>query len=154
MRESVRSKGRFYQAMAEGVEPLANVGGHAVGRAARFLADASQTAFRAKLVRQQHVAFEFATSMTEVETAVALARAAAKSGDALQQAQSRLWASQVALSVPTRLLAALTAANLAAADLARLCQLGDLDGAVALQAGGLADMNLVAEKITGFKIAE
>ncbi len=155
MRESVRSKGRFYQAMADEMEPLAGVGGPAIARAARFLADASQTAFRAKLVRQQHVAFEFATAMTEVETAVALARAAAKSGDALQQAQSRLWSSQVALSVPARLLAALSAANtLAAEDFARLRQLGDLDGAVALQAGRLTDMNLVAEKITGFKIAE
>ncbi|RPJ73991.1 MAG: acyl-CoA dehydrogenase [Acidobacteria bacterium] len=155
MRESVRSKGRFYQAMADETEPLAGVGGPAVARAARFLADASQTAFRAKLVRQQHVAFEFATAMTEVETAVALARAAAKSGDALQQAQSRLWASQVTLSVPARLLAALSASSrLPEEDLLRLRRLGDLDGAVALQAGGLADMNLVAEKITGYRIAE
>jgi len=155
MRESVRSKGRFYQAMGDETEPLADVGGPAVARAARFLADASQTAFRAKLVRQQHVAFEFATAMTEVETAVALARAAARSGDTLQQAQSRLWSSQVALWVPARLLAALSAANtLPAEDFARLRQLGDLDGAVALQAGRLADMNLVAEKITGYKIAE
>jgi len=155
MRESVRSKGRFYQAMADEMEPLAAVGGPAVARAARFLADASQTAFRAKLVRQQHVAFEFATAMTEVETAVALARAAAKSGDALQQAQSRLWASQVTLSVPARLLAALSASSrLPEEDLLRLRRLGDLDGAVALQAGGLADMNLVAEKITGYRIAE
>jgi hypothetical protein len=41
-----------------------------------------------------------------------------------------------------------------AEDLARLQREGDLDGAVALQAGRLADMNYVAERITGFKPAE
>ena len=49
-----------------------------VAQAARFLADATQAAYRAKLVRQQHVAFEFATAMVDVETAVALAVAAAR----------------------------------------------------------------------------
>jgi len=155
MRENVRSKGRFYLAMAEEVEPLVEGGGAEVARTARFLADAAQTAFRAKLVRQQHVAFEFATSMTEVETAVALARAAARAQDELLQTQSRLWASQVALAVPTRLLAALSASNgVAPEDFSRLQRLGDLDGAVALQAGRLADMNLVAERLTGMPIAE
>ncbi len=152
MREAVKSKGQFYLRMAQEVEPLTEVGGPAVARAARFLADAAQTAFRAKLVRQQHVAFEYATSMAEVETAVALAKAAAAQDGDLLKAQSRLWASQVALSVPSRILAALTASNgLGAEDLERLRKLGDLDGALAFQAGGLADMNLVAEALTGMK---
>jgi hypothetical protein len=155
MRETVRSKGRFYQDMAAGVEALEDAGGPAVARAARFLADAAQVAFRAKLVRQQHVAFEFATAMTEVETAAALARAAAARNNDLMKAQSRLWASQVTMSVPARVLAALSAAGgVAADDFARLLREGDLDGGVALQAGRLADMNFVAERITGFKIAE
>ena len=155
MRETVRSKGRFYENMAAEVEPLADAGGPAVARAARFLADAAQVAFRAKLVRQQHVAFEFATAMTEVETAVALARAASHRDDDLMEAQSRLWASQVAMSVPARVLAAMSAAGGSAPeDLSRLQREGDLDGAIALQAGRLADMNFVAERITGFKIAE
>ena len=155
MRETVRSKGRFYQQMADETEPLADAGGPAVAHAARFLADAAQVAFRAKLVRQQHVAFEFATAMVDVETAVALARAASRSNDDLRKAQSRLWASQVAMSVPARVLTALSAAgSLPADDLARLQREGDLDGAIAMQAGRLADMNFVAERITGFKIAE
>mgnify|MGYP000362222733 CR=1 FL=1 len=33
-------------------------------------------------------------------------------------------------------------------------RLGDLDGAVTLQAGRLADMNFVAERLTGLKTAE
>jgi hypothetical protein len=155
MRETVRSKGRFYLEMAAGVESFADAGGPAAARAARFLADAAQVAFRAKLVRQQHVAFEFATAMTEVETAVALARLAALKNDDLMKAQSRLWSSQIAMSVPARVLAAMSAAGGAAPeDLARLQREGDLDGAVALQAGRLADMNFVAERITGFKTAE
>ena len=155
MRENVRSKGRFYLAMAEEVEAMVEAGGAEVARAARFIADAAQTAFRAKLVRQQHVAFEFATSMTEVETAVALARAAARGHDELLRTQSRLWGCHVALAVPTRLLAVLSASNgVGPEDFSRLQRLGDLDGAVALQAGRLADKNFVAERITGLRIAE
>jgi len=155
MRETVRSKGRFYENMAAEVEPFADAGGPAVARAARFLADAAQVAFRAKLVRQQHVAFEFATAMTDVETAVALARAATVKHDDLLKAQSRIWASQVAMGVPVRVLSAMSGAGgVLSEDLARLQREGDLDGAVALQAGRLADMNFVAERITGFKTAE
>jgi len=155
MRENVRSKGRFYLAMAEEVEAMVEAGGAEVARAARFIADAAQTAFRAKLVRQQHVAFEFATSMTEVETAVALARAAARGHDELLRTQSRLWGCHVALAVPTRLLAVLSASNgVGPEDFSRLQRLGDLDGAVALQAGRLADMNFVAQRMTGLRIAE
>jgi alkylation response protein AidB-like acyl-CoA dehydrogenase len=155
MREIVRSKGQFYLRMAEEVEPLVEVGGPAVARAARFLADAAQTAFRAKLVRKQHIAFEFATAMADLETAVALARAAARTDDELLKAQSRLWACQVTLAVPARILAALSASNgVAAEDFSRLQRLGDLDGGITLQAGRLADMNLVAERITGFRIAD
>ncbi len=150
MRENVRSKGQFYARMACEVEGAEACGGPAAARGARFLADAAQVAFRAKLVRQQHIAFEFATAMTEVETAVALVRAAAGKDDELLKAQARLWASQTAMSVPTRILAAMTAsAALGEADVSRLTGLADLDGAVALQAGRLADMDFVAERITG-----
>jgi alkylation response protein AidB-like acyl-CoA dehydrogenase len=155
MRETVKSKGQFYARMAEEVEGLADAGGPAVARAARFLAEATQLAFRAKLLRQQHVSFEFATAMTEVETAVALARSAARGTSELLKAQSRLWASQVTLGVPARLLAALSASGgIGAEDYARLQRLGDLNEGVALQSGGLADMNAVAEWITGYRVAE
>jgi hypothetical protein len=61
----------------------------------------------------------------------------------------------VALSVPSRILTALTASDgLGAEELARLRKLGDLEGALALQSGGLADMNLVAEGITGMRVGE
>ncbi len=154
MRENVRSKGQFYSRMACEVEGAEASGGPAAARAARFLADAAQAAFRAKLVRQQHVAFEFATAMTEVETSIALVRAAAGKDDELLKAQARLWASQVAVSVPTRILAAMHAsAALGQEDLARLTALGDVDGALTLQVGRLADMDFVAERITGYSVS-
>ena len=155
MRECVRSKGRFYLAMADEVAPFADAGGPAVAHAARFLADATQTAFRAKLLRQQHVSFEFATAMTEVETSVALSRAAAKTGNELLKAQARLAASDVALGVPVRLLGTLGASGgLTEDDAARLRRVGDLDGGLNMQAGRLADMNFVAERLTGYSTAE
>jgi hypothetical protein len=135
MRETVRSKGRFYTQMADEVESFADAGGPFVARAARFLADAAQSAFKAKLMRQQHVSFEFATAMADVETAVALSRAAAKKDDELLKAQARVWGAQVAMGVPVRLLSALSASSsLAAEELVRLQKVADLDGAVALQA--------------------
>jgi alkylation response protein AidB-like acyl-CoA dehydrogenase len=155
MRETVKSKGKFYTSMAEEVEGLADAGGPAVARAARFLAEAVQLAFRAKLIRQQHVSFEFATAMTDVETAVALARSAAKGSSGLLKAQSRLWASQITLGVPARLLAVLSASGgIGPEDYVRLQRLGDLNEGIALQSGGLADMNFVAEQITGLRVAE
>jgi alkylation response protein AidB-like acyl-CoA dehydrogenase len=149
IRENVRSKGRFYSEMAAGIEGLNEVGGPAAARAARFLAEAASVAFRAKLTHQQHAVFEFALAMTEVETAIALSRAAARSGAPLMQAQARVWASDVALSAPARVLKLMAAAgSIAHADFARLTDLGDLNGALALQAGRLADMDLIARTIT------
>jgi alkylation response protein AidB-like acyl-CoA dehydrogenase len=148
MRENVRSKGRFYNAMADEIGGLTEAGGPAAARAVRFLSEATNAAFRAKLTHQQHAVFEFATAMAEVETAVALVRAAGKSGDPLQLAQARVWASDVALSTPARVLKVCSAAELAKEQFDKLSALGDLNGAVALQAGRLADMDFIAREIT------
>ena len=78
-----------------------------MARTARFLSEAAEKAFRAKLTHQQHVMFEFATAMADVETAVELTKAAASGKSALLSAQARLWAGDVAMSVPVRLLTAL-----------------------------------------------
>jgi alkylation response protein AidB-like acyl-CoA dehydrogenase len=154
MRENVRSKGQFYSRMAAEVEGADDAGGPAAARAARFLADAAQVAFRAKLVRKQHVAFEFATAMTEIETAIGLVRAAAHKDDDLLKAQARLWASQVALGAPSRIMAVVSASDaLSREDFCRLSQLADVNGAIALQSGRLADMDFVAERITGCKLS-
>jgi alkylation response protein AidB-like acyl-CoA dehydrogenase len=149
MRQTVRSKGEFYNAMAADVQRHTAAGGPAIARAARFLAEAVTLAYREKLIRQQHALFEFATAMTEVETAVALARAAAGRGSELQQAQSRVWASEVALSVPARLLKLFSAsAILTRSGLDALGVSADLQGSIELQAGRLADMDAIARTIT------
>jgi alkylation response protein AidB-like acyl-CoA dehydrogenase len=149
MRQSVKSKGKFYGDMAEEVAALDDVGGAAVGRAARFLSEASILVFRRKLTRQQHVMFEMAWVMAEVESAVALCRAAAETGNALLKSQSRVWAAEVALAVPTRILRAFAASNaFDGAALSGLTEKADLPGAVALQAGSLEEMNSIARQIT------
>ncbi len=151
MRESVRSKGRFYGNLAAEVEPMTEAGGPAAARTARFLATALDLAFRRKLTKQQHALFECATSITELETAIALVRAAGTSGNPLRQAQARVSASDAALSVPTRLVKLFAAAGVLSADeMASLEAAADLPGAMALQAGRLADMNAIAEGITGY----
>ena len=69
-------------------------------RAARFLSECSILLFRAKLTRQQHAVFQIALAMTDVETAVALCKAAAKQNDELLSAQSRIYAATIATTGP------------------------------------------------------
>jgi alkylation response protein AidB-like acyl-CoA dehydrogenase len=149
MRESVRSKGLFYGAMADQVEPFAEAGGPAAAKTARFLSTALDLLFHEKLTRQQYALFECATAITEVETAAALVRAAGLSGDALLQAQARVCASDVALSVATRLVKLFSASGvLEAAAFEDLLAAADLPGVIALQSGRLADLDFIAHAIT------
>ena len=149
MRESVRSKGAYYGTMADQVEPFADAGGPAAAKAARFLSSALDLLFREKLARQQYALFECALAIADVETAVALVRAVGLSDDPLRKAQARVWASEVALSVPTRLLKLFSAAAvLEPAAFVDLQNEADLPGALALQHGRIADMDLIAKLIT------
>ncbi len=149
MRESVRSKGAWYGAMADQVEPFTDAGGPAVAKTARFLSKALHLLFHEKLGRQQHALFETATAIVEVETAAALVRAAAVSDDALLRAQSRVWASDVALSAPMRLLKLFSASRvLEASQFETFRAAADLQGAIALQSGRLADLDFIAHAIT------
>ena len=149
MRQNVKKKGAFYGEMADSVARFTGVGGGAVARAARFLSEASILLFRAKLARQQHALFEMAWAMAEVETAVALCRAASHGNDERLGSESRIWAAEVALSVPTRLLKLFAGSGALDDDaVAELTAKADLPGAVALQTGLLDDMNRVARFIT------
>ena len=150
MRQSVKSKGAFYGDLASEVEPFVESGGPAAAKAARFVSIAIDLAFHRKLIKQQHALFECATSMAEVETAIALVRAAASSNDALLKAQARVWASDVALSAPARLLKLFSASNVLAPEaFGELSAAADLAGAIAMQSGRLADMDFIARTITG-----
>ncbi|MCU0662787.1 MAG: acyl-CoA dehydrogenase family protein, partial [Myxococcota bacterium] len=103
MRQNVKAKGGFYNGLAEGVCALEHVGGAAIAKAMFFLSEATVLAFRARLTRNQHGLMEMALAMVEGETAVALARAADRSKDPLEQALSRLWAAEIATSIPSRM---------------------------------------------------
>jgi hypothetical protein len=148
MRESVRSKGSFYGGMADQVQPFADAGGPAVAKTARFLAKALSVLFHNKLTAQQHMLMESAYAIVELETAAALVRSAGMSTDPLLKAQSRVWASDVAMSVPVRLLKLFRSSPLDTAVFAELNAAADLDGALALQAGRLADLDFIAHAIT------
>jgi hypothetical protein len=138
MRESVRSKGAFYGELADKVEPFEHAGGPAVARTARLLSQALELMHRRKLARQQHVLMECASAIVEVETAAALVRSAGISGDVLLEAQARVRASEVALSVPMRMVSVMPDAVTA----------DDLAAAIAVQQGRVADMDLIAGLIT------
>lgn len=149
MRESVRSKGAYYGAMADQVEPFADSGGHAAAQTARFLSKALDLLFHEKLGRQQHALMEAASAIVEVETAVAFVRTAGISGDALLQAQARVYASDVAVSVPIRLLKLFSAsAVLDGATFGEFAAAAQLPDAIALQSGRLADLDFIAKTIT------
>lgn len=149
MRESVKSKGQLYNGMADELERFDDSGGPAVARAARFLSAAVDLAYHQKLMKQQHALFEFATSMAEVETAVALVRKAASTTDQLVKAQARVWTSDVALSVSTRLLKLFSASEVLEPEAFNLLSTAaDLPGTLALQSGRLADLDMIARTIT------
>jgi alkylation response protein AidB-like acyl-CoA dehydrogenase len=150
MRQNVKSKGRFYEALASEIETFEESGGPAAAKAARFVSIAVNLAFHEKLIRQQHALFECATSMTEVETAIALVRAAASTNDLLRKAQARVWASDVLLSATTRLLKLFSASGvLSDAAFAELRAAADEPGMLLAQRGRLADMDYIARAITG-----
>ncbi len=140
MRESVRSKGAFYGAMADQVEPFEHAGGIAAARTARFLSHALDRVFHEKLSREQHVLMECASAIVELEVAAALVRAAGISGNALLEAQSRVFACEVAVSVPVRLTRLFAAAGVSLD--------AGFTAAIALQAGRLGDMDFIAKAIT------
>jgi alkylation response protein AidB-like acyl-CoA dehydrogenase len=149
VRESVHSKGLYYGTMAAGVETLTDTGGPAAAKAARFLSIATDLLFHERLMRQQYALFECATSIAEVEVAVAFVQAAARSRDALSRAQARVFASDVALSATTRLLKLFGASGvLRPAAFEELRATADLPGVFDLQSGRLADLDFIARTIT------
>ena len=78
MRETVRSKGKFYLGMAEGLEDLPEeTGGSLVAAAIGILNEIIIQARRLKLIRSQYVLFLMADMMTWAEVGEALCRKAA-----------------------------------------------------------------------------
>jgi len=107
LRESVRSKGRYYADMADALEGLPETcGGPVLGRAVRALNTTLLAARKHKLTRSQHVMFLLADMMTWCEVGDALCRKAAQGDGGMRsaefiQAASRLFA-QEALEIVHR----------------------------------------------------
>lgn len=148
MRQTVKSKGRFYGDMADEISALEHVGGPMVAHAARFISECASTAFRKKLSRQQHVVMELAWSMAEVETAVTLCKKAAAANDEVLAAQSRLRAREVAFETTGRVLRLFAGAGLDEESIAALAAQADQAVVLAWQKGTLEDMDSVSRAIT------
>ena len=105
LRETVRSKGRFYLDRAEALEKLStDCGAQAVARSIRLLNDVVLNTRKYKLTRSQHVMFLLADMMTWCEVGEALChKAAAVQGQnrspEFLKAVARLFALEVATKV-------------------------------------------------------
>ena len=149
LRQCVRSKGTCYDGMGKELEGLEHVSGPAVAQMLRFVSDCALLYFRNKLTKAQHAMFELATAMAEVEIAYVFCKDAAQKNDDVLAAKARIFAADVALSSATRLLKILHGSDaLAAQDLEDITRKADIGGCLALQAGSIADMDLVARAIT------
>ena len=102
LRETVRSKGRFYLDMAEALEKLApDCGAQTVARSIRLLIDVVLNTRKHKLTRSQYVMFLLADMMTWCEVGEALChKAATEQGNGrspdFMKAVARLFAGEVA----------------------------------------------------------
>ena len=101
MRESVRSKGRFYSQMAESLAGLPEgCGAHKVSEAIELLNDAVLAARKARLVKSQYVMFLLADMMTWCEVGAALCHKAAmydgkERSEEFMRASARLFGREV-----------------------------------------------------------
>ena len=102
LRETVRSKGRFYLDMAEALEKLpSDCGAQTVARSIRLLIDVALNTRKHKLTRSQYVMFLLADMMTWCEVGEALChKAATEQGNGrspdFMKAVARLFAGEVA----------------------------------------------------------
>ena len=152
MREAVRSKGRYYLDMAEGLAGLPpETGAPWVADALRVLAETISAARDLKLTKSQHVMFLLADMMTWCEVAEALCHKAAvyqggkKWSPDFLKAVARLFARQVAELVRGNGAKILRGAERVCPDADRILAKLGADGA---QAGLIKDMDLVAAELT------
>jgi alkylation response protein AidB-like acyl-CoA dehydrogenase len=152
MREAVRSKGRCYLDMADGLARLsAETGAPWVAAALRTLADTVLAARDLKLTKSQHVMFLLADMMTWCEVAEALChKAAAYQGGAkwspgFLNATARLFARNTLELAHTNGSRILRGAEPVCPEADRVLAQADTSGC---QAGSLKDMDLVATELT------
>jgi alkylation response protein AidB-like acyl-CoA dehydrogenase len=140
-RQTVRSKGAFYTDQAAEVRGLGDaVAGDLVGRCAEALAHTLLTFRKLKLATGQHVQFELALRITEVEHALAFCRRAARLGTPGLQAACRVFAAEVAANLITTCLRTLAAGKIAPEKVSQFKQAVDVEALLETPVGSFEEM--------------
>jgi alkylation response protein AidB-like acyl-CoA dehydrogenase len=139
-RQVVRSKGGLYTEPGAALRELGpGVAGDLVADAAAALARTLLTFQQLKVSREQHVQFELALRIAEVEHAMAFSRRAATAGPGLQAA-SRVFAAEVAERLATSAVRLAAAAGVADDQIQALREAIGYDRLVATRYGSFEDM--------------
>ncbi|MCD6138990.1 MAG: acyl-CoA dehydrogenase family protein [Deltaproteobacteria bacterium] len=159
-RTTVKSKGEFYELMAEEMDTInssfSETGGAIYAMAARALNQMILFAHRHKLTKQQHIMFCLADMMTHVEVGLAMGRKAKR---LLEQASpmakkivimSRIFAREVAnLVARNAIVIAMGSGLFDEQTVSELKKTIDYDGLVASCGGLIQDMDAVADILFG-----
>ena len=163
--EHLKSRGAYYHDQATALERThashPRIGADLAALAHHALAEVLEAARVGRLTRNQHVLFKLGELMAEAEASASLVRRAARAADGGLPAKadarfdasgigdvSRAHARRVARQVAGEGLALIVAAD-DTADVAALRTAVGTDAVLAAQAGGLADMDRVADLIYG-----
>lgn len=150
LRETVRSRGRFYLDMCEGLEKLPQESGsRLVSQATRSLNDVILGARKSKLTKSQHVLFLLADMMTWCEVGEALCQKAAsyhgkERSAEFMNAAARLFAREVAEKVYINGLRITCGCDQFLSEVRENLSSMDLEGAME---GRLRDMNIIAREL-------
>jgi alkylation response protein AidB-like acyl-CoA dehydrogenase len=144
-RQVVRSKGACYTEPAQALRALGpDVAADLVADAAAALARTLLTFQELKVSREQHVQFELADRIVEVEHAMAFCRRAAR-GDAGLQAACRVFAAEAAGRLAASAVRIAAAAGVPDATIATLREAMGHERLITARAGSFKDMETVVE---------
>jgi hypothetical protein len=150
LRDTVRSKGGYYETMAAGLEQMGEeVGGRWLAPGLRLINEIIQAARKAKLTRSQYVMFLLADMMTWSETAHALCRKAVlyegrERTSEFMKAAARLFVNETLGMIYFNGLKIIQGCNADMGDLAERLKTLELGGAVK---GYLKDMDSIAAEL-------
>ncbi|HEY3357289.1 MAG TPA: acyl-CoA dehydrogenase family protein [Polyangia bacterium] len=148
-RTMLRTKGGFYREAAARVRPLGPaVAADLVADTAEALGHAVWTLHQAKISREQHVMFELADRIAEVEHALAFCRHAANAAAPLQAA-CRLFAAEAARAVAVSAVRVMAASRAGEPELTALAHALKTDALLATRYGSDEDK----EQVLGWVLA-
>ena len=148
-KQTLKSKGAFYDDQAMPLRDLgsADVGADLVARAAEALSHTITSLHRLKVSRAQHVQFELAQRITEVEHAIAFCRRAAVSEEPGLRAACRLFAAEAVTSLAVSGVRLLASAGSEQAVIDEYRRAIDFDRLITTSVGSEADRDAVLQWI-------